>query len=372
MNAKTKNEEILKLSEEILSDFDSNKLSLEFIISKCKKLARLRNDFSTLNWLTLELVGYDENSLPHSIQKKDAEKYAHWSGRYFIKKALVPPSGFDANVLPDEQKKFLQDQHWYNCQSVPQLEVFIRTSEDNLKTLLPPSDFTPSVNKQAFGGNSFMAATSSEIVKETYSDVLSKIQDIKKNIQANISMKKSLLARIRDAVYTYVLRINQTLRFGNITETIFEQARNMVDQVFLDKCPDAVQQFIASYDRLSSGNPEEWAQALASCRRILKTFADSVFPADSICYEYGKNKKMDVTEDKYINRIWAFIDKEIVSETKRNFLKTKVNDLGSRVESIYAITNKGIHDEISQLDVNMCVIDIYLLLGTLLSMKNEK
>ncbi|MDP8262376.1 MAG: hypothetical protein P9M13_03635 [Candidatus Ancaeobacter aquaticus] len=369
MSAKTKNEELLKLSEEILSDFDCNALSLELIISKCKKLARLRNDFDVLNWLTLELVGYEDKSLPHAIKKDDAEKFAHWSGRYTVRKALVPLPGLDVSTLPEPQKKLYEDQHWYYLQSVPQLEVLIRTSEDNLKTLVPPSEFTPSVDKQSWGEGSIMSAGSWETVKETYGDALQKIQNKKLEIQADISNKKSLLARIRDAVYTYVLRINYTLRFGNITETIFEQARNMVNQTFIEKCPEAIQQLIASYDRLASNNPEEWAQALTSCRRMLKTFADSVFSSQATPYIYGKNKKMDVSEEKYINRIWAFIDKELDSEARKKFLKSKVEDLGHRVEAIYNITNKGIHNEINQLDVNMCIIDTYLLLGGLLQMK---
>jgi hypothetical protein len=128
---------------------------------------------------------------------------------------------------------------------------------------------------------------------------------------------------------------------------------------------------IASYDRLSSNNPEEWAQALISCRRILKTFADSVFPARDKLYIYGKGKQLEVSDEKYINRIWAFIDKEVLSNTRKEYLKTKVKDLGNRIEAIYNMINKGVHGDIEQLDVNMCVIDTYLFLGTLLQFKSE-
>ncbi len=177
------------------------------------------------------------------------------------------------------------------------------------------------------------------------------------------------MSRTRDAVYNYIYRVNLAIKFGNITETIFEQARSLVDQNFVEKCPAAIQQLIASYDRLSSKNPEEWVQALTSCRRILKTFADSVFPSQENPYIYGKNKELDVTEDKYVNRIWAFIDKSIEGETRKEYLKSRVNDFGNRVEALYNMTNKGIHDSIDQVDVNMCVIDTYLFLGALLELK---
>jgi len=369
MQAKTKNEEISALTEEILSDFDLNTLPLENIISKCKKLARLKNDADVLAWLTLELTGYDEKSLPHSITRNQAEKVAHWSGRYTILKGLIPPQGVDVSKLPPEQQELYEDKHWYYVQSVPQLEILIRTSEENLKTLVPPTSFTPSVDKRSWGAGGFMSEGSCETVKETYGDVVQKIQNKKLEIQATLTNHKTLLARIRDAIYQYVYRVSLSIKFGNISETIFEQARMLVDQNFIEKCPAAIQQLIAAYDRLSSNNPEEWAQALTSCRRILKTFADTVFPKQETLYSYGKGKELDVKEDKYINRIWAFIDKSTEGETRKEYLKSRVNDLGNRVEALYNLTNKGVHDKIEQIDVNMCVIDTYLFLGTLLQMK---
>jgi len=369
MEARSKNEEILKLTEEILSDFDLNVLALEIVISKCKKLARLKNDSDVLKWLTLELAGYDDKALPHSITKEEAEKMAHWSGRYNIVKALIPPPGIDISKLPKAQQDLYSDRWMYYIQSVPQLEILIRTSEENLKTLVPPSSFTPSVDKRSWGSGGFMTEGSWETVKETYGDALQKLQNKKMEIQADITNNKVLLARLRDAIYNYVYRINLSLKFGNVTETIFEQARILVNQTFIEKCPDAIQKLIASYERLASNNPEEWAQALTSCRRILKSFADSVFPAQDNPYTYGAGTRLDVKDDNYINRIWAFIDKTIESDTRKEYLKTKVTDLGNRVEAIYKMTNKGIHEDIDQLDVNMCVIDIYLFFGTLLQLK---
>jgi len=369
MNTKNKNDEILKLTEEILSDFDLNAIPLENVISKCKKVTRLNNDFDALKWLTLELVGYADDRLPYSIRKDEAEKLAHWSGRYAVRKGLTPPQGVHINNLPQDQKDIYQDKFWYFFQSVPQLEALVKTLEDNLKALVPPSDFTPSVDKRSTGQSTYFPSSSTEIVKETYGDVLKKLQAERNRIQSDIAEKRSLLARVRDAIYNYILRINLALKFGNIIETIFEQARNLVNQTFVEKCPEAIQKLITSYDRLASNNPEEWVQALTSCRRILKTFADSVFLPQKELYIYGDNKTLNVSEDKYINRIWVFIDKEVGSETRKKFLKSKVDDLGNRVEAIYDITNKGIHDEIDQLDVNMCVIDTYFLLGGLLQMK---
>ncbi len=67
---KNKTEEMLNLSDEILSDLEMGTIPLENIISKCKKLGRMRNDFEAIKWFSLELNGYDKNRIPPEIQQE--------------------------------------------------------------------------------------------------------------------------------------------------------------------------------------------------------------------------------------------------------------------------------------------------------------
>jgi hypothetical protein len=102
MKKKSKDVVILELSEEILSDFDLNQVPLEIIISKCKKIARLKNYSDILKWFTLELSGYDEKSLPNWITRDEADKMAYWSNRCTIEKGIPIPAGFDISKLPED------------------------------------------------------------------------------------------------------------------------------------------------------------------------------------------------------------------------------------------------------------------------------
>jgi hypothetical protein len=52
-----------------------------------------------------------------------------------------------------------------------------------------------------------------------------------------------------------------------------------VDSVIGQSVPDAVQRLTAAYGNLRSDNPEDWSNAVHSCRRILQDLADVVFPA---------------------------------------------------------------------------------------------
>jgi hypothetical protein len=43
-----------------------------------------------------------------------------------------------------------------------------------------------------------------------------------------------------------------------------------------------------------------------------------------------------------------------------------LNDLGNRLDRIYEFTNKGVHAEVEEFEMNQCLIQTYLLVGDLL------
>ena len=53
----TKLEKALAISDGILNDIENTDLPFEQILLKCKKLARLRDDFDALNWFTANCTG---------------------------------------------------------------------------------------------------------------------------------------------------------------------------------------------------------------------------------------------------------------------------------------------------------------------------
>lgn len=58
--------------------------------------------------------------------------------------------------------------------------------------------------------------------------------------------------------------------------------------VLAKKCPEEVKELSAAFERMSSGEPEVLAQALTSCRRFLKDFADVVYPPSKEVAKDGK------------------------------------------------------------------------------------
>jgi hypothetical protein len=82
----SKTEHLLALSDEILADLENEILSFEKVLSKCKRLASMQDDFEVLDWLTLELHGYAESDLPPGIKREDLYKFAVRSGRGTVEK----------------------------------------------------------------------------------------------------------------------------------------------------------------------------------------------------------------------------------------------------------------------------------------------
>ncbi len=206
-------------------------------------------------------------------------------------------------------------------------------------------------------------------MRETYRDVLNHLNTRKTSLTSLIKDNEGLLSRIKNRIHDYVLNLNYKLRFENITDSIFERHRNMVEQKLSQVCPAAVREFVAIYDRLADSKPELWSQAMSSCRRVLKEFADSVFPASSEAYTDSSGVKRDVTDEKIRNRLCAYIDSVCFSKSKSSFLKFKLEDVIHRVDCLYDLASKGIKaksEELKKEDIDMCVIETFLLLGFIL------
>ncbi|MGW6249659.1 hypothetical protein ACWF7H_22835 [Peribacillus butanolivorans] len=72
--------------------------------------------------------------------------------------------------------------------------------------------------------------------------------------------------------------MNFELKFSDITEDIFSRQRLFVDKKLTEISPDAVRKFVSVHENLRSENNEDWANAVHSCRRILKDVADVLYP----------------------------------------------------------------------------------------------
>ncbi|MGO3876310.1 MAG: helix-hairpin-helix domain-containing protein, partial [Psychrobacter celer] len=71
-------------------------------------------------------------------------------------------------------------------------------------------------------------------------------------------------------------------------------------------------------------------------------------------------------QNQYVNRLWQFMHEAIQSDTNKTLAKAHVDYLGSWLERNNKATNKGVHDEVTQLEATKFVFHIYLMLADLL------
>ncbi|AIV66214.1 helix-hairpin-helix motif family protein [Burkholderia pseudomallei MSHR4375] len=151
------------------------------------------------------------------------------------------------------------------------------------------------------------------------------------------------------------------LKFAGTVSNSFDVLRTAVDDKLLDLNPVLAEQLMLAFRGVSSSNDEEWSQALTTCRRLLEGLADQLYPVNK---EPAKGRALGQTQ--YVNRLWAFMDNAIESESNRELAKTHVDFLGSWLEKTNKITNKGVHAEVQQLEAVKAVFHTYLVIADLL------
>jgi hypothetical protein len=340
----------LDISNAILNDIEESKIAFEKILFKCKKLARLQNDFDALNWFSAELSGYGENVEIQGVTRKDLERYALLSGRY--------------EVIKDPNNK--QKERRYLVASISELETIIQTKLIEFKNTQAPQKFAPAIRKYTFKSVFSDKPSSGQQVVEKYEDVLTIIDKQRRQISKTILTYRSMLSRIKNNIYNYVLNTNLRLRFQNITESIVEKLKLNVDHKLIEICPIQTKKFISSCSKLSQDDPQSWSLVLKSCKELIREFAYFVFP-----YEDKDNEKEGLERSKgfnnYKENLGAFIDIK-ANENVGKFTKSRLNDLLLRIDAFMQLIINEDADGIGLSEINVCVVDTYLLIWSLIQL----
>ncbi|HEX2069054.1 MAG TPA: helix-hairpin-helix domain-containing protein, partial [Actinomycetota bacterium] len=151
------------------------------------------------------------------------------------------------------------------------------------------------------------------------------------------------------------------LSFGDIPRRQFDVIRERVDDTLLEIAPEAVEKFMAAYERLASSSAEDWSLALTACRRVIKAVADAIYPPRS-----GSVNGRAVGEDQYINRLWAFLDENVATGSDKALAKAHADYLGSFLQRLNEKASKGVHASVTYEEAVRCVLYTYLTLGDIL------
>lgn len=322
------------LAEEILKNIELSEIPMANIILKCLRLCRLLNDPIGTEWFTYETSGYPKTD--KGFLTSDAWRVSKLAGRHYFEKEK------DKDKEPQE-KAFIV--------LIPEIEEQIVALKLRLTAATDPNISISSANP-----SQYVSANHGNSTERTYAI-------------RNISENTERLSKVRGCIYKYVLDLRNNLVYGNVVEDLFTRFRAIVDNRVQELCPDAIKKFMSAYENLSSENSEDWANAVHSCRRILKDVADNLYPpTDDIVV---KGKPIKLGEEQYINRLIQYIESNTQSESYKSVVGSSLASIGERIDSIYNATNKGTHTEVTKAEAERYIIYTYLLIGDLLSLKEK-
>lgn len=308
---------------DLLNAMEVEKISADIVLMRAKRVARLLGDEDAEQWLDFETTGYPPDI--HTSLLGQCLRYARKSGR------------------------ISQDDTYYT-HSFVELESRVQITAEFLKGAAP----------KAFSGTveNFTVANATERVYNTQLKQFGKYRSVH-------TKEAALVAGIRAAIHAYIADALRALEFGDVAESIFDQLRAEVDDFVLYRAPRAAEKLNAIAGRMAEGGPEEYAEALTSCRRLLLSLADDLFPAQTTDYVGSDGKARKVGVDQYKNRLAAFIDVRVKSEGTRTLLDAELEHLCARLNAGYDKTNKGVHADVTLEEARLTIIQAYVFIAEL-------
>ena len=329
--AKDRNTEALDLSEEILRNFELSEIPTQHIILKCLRLARITNDVDSIEWLKQEANGFEKNE--EGFMTPSAWEASEKSGRRYFK---------------DDPKSTEKTEYAF-IETIAVLEAALEAAKARMAVA-----YDRDVSLSSHSTYTQFAPPGNAAERKGISD------SIVKNTEK--------IEKVKSRLYQYVSNVNYELKFGEITEDIFSRKRKFVDNALKDISPESIQKFVSVYENLQSQNGEDWANAVHTCRRIIKEVADVLYPPSDDPVTLPGGKKIQVGEEQYINRLIQYISSKSESGSFKAIVGSHLSFVGERLDSVHNAANKGTHTEVTLEEAERYIIYTYLLIGDILSL----
>ena len=323
-------DEARKVVRTLLDDLETVTVKTEGVLMKAKRLARLMRDTDAQLWLDLETSGYPKAFDPDTLGT--CKKYAVSSGRVNDQTGQYYVASLPA-LEGDAQAKEAQINSFRKLEAAPVIENYL--------------------------------------VKRATEEFITEQLTIQMNFRKAFTDSKALVAALRSAIHSYATDTYLAIEFGDVAQNIFETARSDVDAFVRAHCPRAAEQIVAINERMLEQTGESRAAALTTCRRLLLTVADSLFPAQAEERTDSSGRKRKVGQDQYKNRLLAWLDERKGSKGSQDVISSDLEHLAARLDAIYDKASKGVHVDVTEQEARLAVIHTYLFIGELAAAQNK-
>jgi hypothetical protein len=301
----SRSEHILELAKELLDDIELSRLSAESLLLKASRLARWVGSDEIKQWIKHEMQGYNSTE-PVSV------KYMGLTGRWLAKEK---ESGYWGPLAQQEAK--------------------IEAQNIKLKSMVTPD---------TSGDWAFRVMQMHEKQLNTTTNQISSLSAVK--------------SRVLALLHNFISEVYYEKEFDSLSESIFERYKRDVDTLISTNCGDVLEQIPSVMSRLADGDGEAISQALTTVRRIIDSFADSIFPPSDGAIKMGDND-VSLGANRHQNRINAYVYQRIESKSRKTKIRQNLSNLYGRVST-------GVHNDVSAEEASSLFLNTYLLLGEVL------
>lgn len=197
-------------------------------------------------------------------------------------------------------------------------------------------------------------------IEERYNDLV-KLKDGNDGTYYKHPLNKHI-NYVRKEAHSKATKLYNKLAFSDIPQTAFDVLKEEIDDKLLDIDPELAEKLMLAFRGVLTNNPEEWSQALTTCRRLIEKLADDIYPPTD-----KKINGRSLGKNQYINRIWAFMDKFIESKSDKELSKEHIDFIGNYLKSLHNKANKGVHTTLTRYEAIKVVLHIYLIIGDILN-----
>lgn len=312
----------LELVRELLDDIELARLTPDALLLKASRLARLAGDEDVQQWLALELGGYvfDEGGR--------AAKYADSVGRWI-----------------DRVKKW---GYWW---PLAEIEARIAALQVELRQCRVPdvqlnlSSANPNEYVTGFGGST------AQQVSTPVNKVLNWMETTSKEIHALTGVRSRVMHRL----HRFVTTTYYELAFSVAAGSVFEQFQSDVDRQLAGSATQALSRMPTVAERLAAQDTEAISHAMTTCRRIIDSFADAIFPPREEPLVVD-GREIALGPPHHLNRLNAYIREKCASTSRRDRLRRTLADLYGRVSA-------GVHAEVTPDEARALFLQTYVTLG---------
>ncbi|UGA46653.1 hypothetical protein HU230_0011675 [Bradyrhizobium quebecense] len=318
--------ELKRVASTLLDDLEGGTGEVEGTLMKAKRLARLMRDADAQRWLEFEMTGYPSGFVFSSLGT--CEKYVRGGGR----------------ITSDDK---------YYTTSLPEMDARCRTGDARLRTM----------------GSLMQSNQPMEnyLVARATGDFLAGQRKIEQSLINGYRHDRALLSSVKSSIHSYATDAFLAIELGDVAQDIFETARRDVDNFVRAYCPKAAEQLIAINERMADNSTESRTAALTTCRRLLMTVADSLYPATTEDWKDASGKARKVGQEQYKNRLLAYLADLTHRDSSQAVVTAGLEHLAARLDAIYDKTCKGVHVDVSEQEARLAVIHTYLFIGEIAS-----